>query len=192
MTFKPFHILVLNSLYKKITLWCVGRCSFCSQQFGYWSTLRLPRCLLASCHWTKSCIIARLIFFPYCISAFLSALWLIDIALWPASFSPITRSECQICLSASWINTDPFSVSLLCLEAQEAGSCILRLSLQLQDKLSFNSNCLCPVFRPPKCWRWLFFGWSLTAWRCFCWSSPHERWSSSTERQDSRWCWTGT
>lgn len=74
-----------------------------------------------------------------------------------------------------------------CSKAQEATSCLFSAS---EDRLYFNLNC--PTFRPLKCWRWLFSGWSLTAWRCFWCSSPRERWSSSTGHPGSRLCSTST
>lgn len=51
---------------------------------------------------------------------------------------------------------------------------------------------LLPSFRPLRCCSWVFAGWLSTSWSSFSCSSPHERWSSSTGRPDSRWCWTGT
>lgn len=52
-------------------------------------------------------------------------------------------------------------------------------------------GCLHQVFRPLKCWRWLSFGCLRAWWSVWCFS-PREQWSSSTERPDSKWCWTDT
>lgn len=56
-------------------------------------------------------------------------------------------------------------------------------------RVRFNVN---SYFRPLTCCRWLFFGSSLKAWRCFCCFSPRVGWSSSKGCPGSRWRWTHT
>lgn len=113
----------------------------------------------------------------------------------PAVFDILILHIIKICHLTCFFASPHFSLSGLILKAAAAAAAA-HWAFPVFEQLSeckgcSNSFCM-RRFRPPRCYKWLFSGLSGTAWRFFCCSSLRARWSSSTRRPGSRWCWTNT